>query len=148
MPERSDAPTCSKCHGKGYQLFAVPYKVTGSGFGDAEERFEPRACDICGGDGRADDETSLIASVAYEIEPFLEVTALGQWAACHPDNAEDDIRATFRWDAGIAWVTPQIRAVCGEALLRHGLEVVEVRDRDVAFHRAVYWKPGPGPDAA
>jgi hypothetical protein len=139
-------PTCSKCGGKGYQLFCTGWTPTGSGFGDADEQFEPRDCDVCDGDGQVNDDASLIASVTYELEPWLDVLAIGQWAACHLEEDEGEIHATFRWDAMIAWVTPEIRAVAGEVLVRHGFEVVEVASQQAATHRAMYWDPGP--DAA
>lgn len=147
VPQPKDSPTCSKCHGKGYRLFAYGYKVTGSGFGDAEEDFEEVACDICDGDGVVDEDAQVLASITYELAPWLDVLALGHWAACFPEGDEDDIRATFRWDAMVAWVSHDLRVAAAEVLERHGFRIERVRCSEAAFHRAVYWSD-PGPDAA
>jgi hypothetical protein len=38
---------CKGCDGRGYHVYVTGYTVTGSGYGDAREAEEERACEAC-----------------------------------------------------------------------------------------------------
>jgi hypothetical protein len=66
MEEEADT-VCGCCGGEGYRERYAGYVVTGSGYGDCEQRFEIAECPSCHGTGEAEDMSRLVTSDAHLV---------------------------------------------------------------------------------